>query len=340
MTKKLQRRTTAGLGVVAGAGAALLFSLGNAPLAGAAPDDTALTDLMNATTNQFTAFSNNITDNLQASTAGDNAIFTDYLGGLANPDVNNAEALDGLNEVSGQLNTQLGNTNSNDLSGFQDVLGADNDVFGNAGGTGGAGGASAADILAVLQNATDPNVTGALFGGVDGKLSEVAAALAGSSSTDALGDDVTGADVSNVFQDDGITIAPSSLTQADGIAALLNDAAPVSGGGGTTVPSEPALGDVLGAQTDQFTAYSNNLTDNLLAAGNGDAGIYSSFLNGIANGANNGDAFSGLQEVSGQLNDQLSNSNSIDLGGFDSALDQDFTNLGDFSNLGDFGAAF
>jgi hypothetical protein len=94
--KKPQRRTTAGLGVTAGAGAAVLFSLGNAPLAGAAPND--LTDVLTAQTNQFAVFSDNITDNLSTSVAGDNAIFGSYLTAL--PSVDNASALDGLGEVS------------------------------------------------------------------------------------------------------------------------------------------------------------------------------------------------------------------------------------------------
>jgi hypothetical protein len=422
MGKKMQRRTTAGLGVVAGAGAGLLFSLGSAPLAGAQPDDTALTDVLGAQTDQFTAFSTNITNNLGTSVAGDNAIFQDYLTAL--PTVGNTAALNGLDEVSGQLNDQLANTNTNDLTGFNDVLSADHsDTFGDPGfpavpagslgdvldantdnftafsnnltanlgvsagadsgifqtyltalptvgntaalngldevsgqindqlantnandvsalvdvqnavnaaagipGGAGTGGASEADILAVLQNATDPNVTGALFGGVNGQLSGVADALASSSSTDVLGDDVTGAEVSNVFQDAGITIAPSSLTQADGIAALLNDAAPVAGGGG------PAFADLLGAQTDQFTALSNNLTDNLNAAGLGDIGIFQSYLTALPDVGNTA-ALNGLDEVSGQINDQLANSNAIDVNGFDDLLGQDFTNLGDFLGI-------
>jgi hypothetical protein len=42
-----------------------------------------------------------------------------------------------------------------------------------------------------------------------------------------------------------------------------------------------------------------------------------------------------LDEVSGQLNDQLANSNATDLNGFEDTLGADFTNLGDFLNLGD-----
>jgi hypothetical protein len=341
MTKKLQRRTTVGLGVAAGA--ALLIPLANAPIAGAVsgsgappPSETAFTDLLGAQTDQFTAFSNNITDNLQASTAGDNAIFGDYIGGLANSDVNNAAALNGLDEVSGQLNTQLANTNSNDLAGFQDVLGADNDVFGNAGGGTGGGvdeNASVADIQAALSNngLTDSDFSG-------GSLHDAAVALANNSSTDVLGDEINpgnvagaGTGVNAALDDAGITAL--GQTPYQNIAEILNSDTGVGGGG---APTGDELNDVLGAQTDQFTAYSNNLTDNLLAAGNGDAGIYSDYLNGLANGVNNGDLFSGLQEVSGQLNDQLANANSIDLGGFDSVLDQDFTNLGDFLNPGDF----
>jgi hypothetical protein len=87
--------------------------------------DSSLDDVLDAQTNQYSAFSTNITDNLEASAAGDNAIYTEYLGGLANPDVSNAGALDGLDEVSGQLNDQLANANATDLSGFDSVLGAD-----------------------------------------------------------------------------------------------------------------------------------------------------------------------------------------------------------------------
>jgi hypothetical protein len=71
----------------------------------------------------------------------------------------------------------------------------------------------------------------------------------------------------------------------------------------------------------------------LLAAGNGDAGIYTNYLGPLANGVNNGAALGGLDEVSGQLNDQLSNANAFDLSGFDSVLDSNVTNLGDFLGI-------
>jgi hypothetical protein len=108
MTKKLQRRTTAGVCVAAGAGAALLISVGNAPFAGAQPDD-ALTDL----------FHDNITANHEVFTAADSAVHDDYLAAL--PNVPDAAALAGLNEVVGQLNDQLANADAADAAGLQDV---------------------------------------------------------------------------------------------------------------------------------------------------------------------------------------------------------------------------
>jgi hypothetical protein len=112
MTKKLQSRTMAGLGVAAGAGAALLISLGNAPLAGAQPDD-ALTDL----------FNDNIAANHDVFAAADSAVHDDYLAAL--PNVSDAAALAGLNEIVGQLNDQLANADAADAAGLQAVLGAD-----------------------------------------------------------------------------------------------------------------------------------------------------------------------------------------------------------------------
>jgi hypothetical protein len=99
-------------------------------------------------------------------------------------------------------------------------------------------------------------------------------------------------------------------------------------------PTDPVLSDVLGAQTDQFTLFSNNITGNLLQSGNGDVSIYGDYLGGLANpDVSNSAALDGLDEVSGQLNDQLANGNATDLGGFEDTLNADFTNLGDFLGL-------
>jgi hypothetical protein len=428
MGKKMQRRTTAGLGVAAGAGAAVLFSLGNAPLAGAQPDDTFLQNVLDPQTQQFEAFSSNITDNLGTSVAGDNAIFGEYLGAL--PNVGNTAALNGLDEVSGQLNDQLANTNANDLNGFQDVLSADHsDAFGGAGfpavpassvsdvlnantdqftafsnnltdnlgisggadsaiygdylgalpnvgntaalngldevsgqlndqlantnandvnglvdvlnagnnvaNIGGTGGvdenASVADIQAALSNA---GLTNSDFSG--GSLHDAAVALAANSHTDELGDSVNPGSLAGpdtgvfaALQDAGITALGQHPDQA--IADALNSA---SGGEGTGL-TDPALSDALAVQTLQFTALSNNLTGNLNAVGNGDVGIFSDYLNALPNVGNTA-ALNGLDEVSGQLNDQLANANATDVAGFGDVLNGDFTNLGDFLNLGDF----
>jgi hypothetical protein len=323
MAKELQRRTTAGLGVVAGAGAALLFSLGNAPLAGAAPDD-ALNDLLNASTNQFTAFSNNLTDNLQASAAGDNAIFGDYLTGLGNPDVNNTAALNGLSEVSTQLNTQLAGTNGSDLAGFNDVLGADNHlVFGfpPAGFNG-----EVAAVATALHNVGFVNSD--FQGGVTAASQDIVNSGLLSDGT------ITGPEASTAL--DGGFFASGHAGDFSLVAGALNGADLTPFNPTPVIPTDPALSDALGAQTTQFTAFSNNLTDNLLAAGNGDAGIYTNYIGALANGVNNGAALGGLDEVSGQINDQLANTNAFDISGFDSVLDQDFTNIGDFLNPGDF----
>jgi hypothetical protein len=316
MGKKMQRRTTAGLGIAAGAGTALLFSLGNAPLAGAQPDDTAFTDLLSAQTDQFTAFSNNITANLGTSVAGDSAIFSQYLDAL--PNVGNAAALNGLQEVSGQLNDQLANTNANDLNGFNAVLGADSDVFGNLGGGTGGGvdeDATVAAIQAALSNAglTDSNFAG-------GGLHDAAVALAASPDTDVLGDAVTGPEVVSALDAAGIaasTNIPGSGAPAATVAADLNDAAPAGTGGGL---SDAAFSDVLGANTDNFTAFSNNLTANLGTSAGADSAIFGQYLGALPS-VDNGAALNGLQEVSGQLNDQLANTNANDVNGLQDVLD-------------------
>jgi hypothetical protein len=329
MGKKLQRRTTAGLGVAAGAGAALLFSLGNAPLAGAQPDDTALTDLLNAQTDQFTAFSNNITNNLGVSTAGDSAIFNDYLTAL--PTVGNTAALNGLDEVSTQLNDQLANTNANDVNGFNAVLGADNDVFGNVGGTGGVDlNASAAEIQAVLSNAglTDSDFSG-------GSLHDAAVALAANSHTDELGDSVNpgsaagpGTGVFAALNDAGITALGDHPNQA--IATALNSADVNTG------LSDPAFSDVLGANTDQFTAFSNNLTANLGVSAGADSAIFGQYLDAVPDVGNTA-ALNGLDEVSGQLNDQLANTNANDVNGLQDVLDatNNVATSGNFTSTAD-----
>jgi hypothetical protein len=325
MGKKMQRRTTAGLGVAAGAGAALFFSLGNAPLAGAQPDDTAFTDLLSAQTDQFTAFSNNITDNLSTSVAGDSAIFGQYLDAL--PNVGNAAALNGLQEVSGQLNDQLANTNANDLNGFNAVLDANSDVFGNlgggAGGTGGGGAVDTADVLAALQAA---GFSSSDFS--DGTtLTDVANALVDSDLNLSAG--ITGPEVNQVFDANGISFADVSSGSPAAIANAV-DVADLGGGAGGGGVSDAAFNDILDAHTDQFTAFSNNLTDNLGVSAGADSAIFGQYLDALPD-VGNAAALNGLQEVSGQLNDQLANTNANDVNGLQDVLGADsdiFGNLG------------
>jgi hypothetical protein len=327
MTKRLQRRTTAGLGVAAGAGVALLFSLGHAPLAGA-QSDSAFTDFLDAVTDQFSVFSENITDNLGVSASADSAIYNEYLS--AAPGVSNAAASNGLDEVSGQLNDQVANANAADLSGFQDVLGADlNDVFGNSA----VADSSINDVLDAQTNqytAFSTNVTDNLEASAAGDnaiYTEYLGALPHvSNSADLAGLN----EVSGQLNDQ---LANANATDVSGFQDVL-DADNHDVTGFSSVPTDPALSDVLGAQTEQFTAFSNNITGNLLQSGNGDVAIYGDYLGGLANpDVSNAGALDGLDEVSGQLNDQLANANATDLSGFDSVLGADFTNLGDFLGL-------
>jgi hypothetical protein len=325
MTKKLQRRTTAGLGMAAGAGAALLFSLGNAPLAGAQAGDSTLDDFLDAVTTQFGVYSDNITDNLAASTAADSAIYDNYLTAL--PGVSNTAAANGLDEVSGQLNDQLANANTADLNGFNAVMSADlNDIYGNSA----VPDSAVDDVLDAQTNqfaVFSDNITSNLqvSGAADNAVfTEYLGALPNVGNAAAL-DGLQ--EVSGQLNDQ---LANTNANDVSGLQDVLDADNNVANAAPT--PTDPAVSDVLAAQTDQFAAYSHNLTGNLLQVGGGDVGIYGNYLTALPD-VGNAAALDGLQEVSGQLNDQLANSNATDLGGFDSALDADFTNLADFLAL-------
>jgi predicted transglutaminase-like cysteine proteinase len=310
--------------VAAGAGAALLFSLGNAPVAGAAPD-TSLTDFLGAVTDQFGVYSDNITDNMAVSASADSAIYNDYL--TAAPGVDNTAALDGLQEVSGQLNDQLTNANTEDFHGFQDVFAADlNDIYGDSAVPDPAVG----DVLDAQTNqfaVFSDNITTNLQASAAGDnaiYTEYLGALPNVDNAAALNGLQ---EVSGQLNDQ---LSDANATDVSGFSDVLDADNNVANA--TPTPTDPALSGVLGAQTDQFTAFSNNITGNVLQAGNGDVGIYGHYLGALPN-VDNGAALDGLQEVSGQLNDQLSNANAFDLSGFDSVLGADFTNLGDFLGL-------